>query len=71
MHIGTKMAQMYNSVLDTAVTGAIGVGSVALVTSGGASDAVQIAQIISGFMIAIAHIVFGYLIYKEQKNKVK
>lgn len=59
---------MYNSVLDTAVTGALGVGSVALVTSGGASDAVQITQIVSGLLIAIAHIVFGYLIYKEQKK---
>jgi len=59
---------MYNSVVDTAIAGAIGVGSVALVTNGSTSDAVQITQIVSGLLIAIAHIVFGYLIYKEQKK---
>lgn len=62
---------MYNSVLDTIATGAIGVGSVALIGNGSASDAVQITQIVSGLLIAIAHIVFGYLIYKEQKKSNK
>jgi|694.fasta_scaffold40170_13 hypothetical protein len=33
------------------------------------SESVEIAQIISACIITIVHVVFGYLMYKERKQK--
>jgi len=60
---------MYNSVTDTLIVGAVGVASAGTIAVTSTDTTVQIVQIFSGLAIAIAHMVFGYLIYKEQKKQ--
>ena len=60
---------MYNSVTDTLIAGAIGVASTGAIAATSTDPTVQIVQIFSGLAIAIAHMVFGYLSYKEQKKQ--
>ena len=60
---------MYNSINDTIITGVIGVGSAAAVTFPAQSEMATIVGVICSAIVAIAHIVFGYLIYKESKKR--
>jgi TRAP-type C4-dicarboxylate transport system permease small subunit len=52
----------------TGVLGTISAGAVTIPASQSSSEYVQIAGIISSCLVALAHIVFGYLIYKNQKD---
>lgn len=60
-----------DSVLVPISTGVAGIASNAVIASSSQDSTVQIVNIICGCVIAITHIVFGYLIYKSNKESKK
>jgi hypothetical protein len=62
---------MSSVLLDTIATGIVGTISASAVTlpaQASNNEFVQIAGIVSSCLVALAHIVFGYLIYKNQRE---
>lgn len=59
-----------SNIVGTVVSGSAGIASTTALGTTSSSDSVQIVTIICSCVIAITHIIFGYLMWRNsQKNK--
>lgn len=56
-----------SNIVGTVVSGSAGIASTTALGTNSASDSVQIVTILCSCVIAITHIIFGYLMWRNSK----